>query len=131
MMLPIVPSSIEELRSGTCLAILQDENVFPAQAELDRRGIGFESAVTANSSFNLLSFEPRAYIHRVSPTPLLFVIAEKDGVIGMERQRDMFALAREPKRLHVIRDVGHFGIYFGEKFEENIGVQLKFLRNTL
>lgn len=129
MMLPITPENVEELRSGKCLAILQDEDVFPCIEEMNRRGVHYEKLVTANSSFNLLSFEPRAYIHRISPTPLLVVLAEKDMVIGTDRQLGMYELALEPKQLHIVRNVGHFGVYFGERFEENIGVQVKFLRS--
>jgi fermentation-respiration switch protein FrsA (DUF1100 family) len=67
----------------------------------------------------------------VSPTPLLMVLADSDKVIGTDNQVAMFERAKEPKELYIVKNAGHFGIYFGEKFEENIGVQLKFLKYVL
>jgi hypothetical protein len=67
-MIPIAPENMEVLQSGKCMAVLQDADVFPYHKELDERGVYYENLVTANSTFNLLSFEPRAYVHRESYT---------------------------------------------------------------
>ena len=80
------------------------------------------------SLFYMQSHEPIAYVHRISPRPLLMVVGEHDECIPTNLQLKMFARAQEPKQVHVIRDAGHFDLYYGEKFEENIRVQLEFLR---
>lgn len=65
-------------------------------------------------SFDLASeFSPRSFIHRISPTPLLMIIARVDTCAPHEFAFEAFNLAREPKRL-LITDGGHFGLYAGE-----------------
>lgn len=127
-MIPIVPDSMEELISGTSKAILGTPDVFPFLAELDRRGVKWEKYATTQSSFYLQFHEPQAFIHRISPTPLLMVVGDNDLCIPTNTQLAMYAKALEPKRLHVVRGAGHFDVYYGKAFEENIGVQLDFLK---
>ena len=130
-MVPITPESIEEVESGVSQAILACPDVFPFLAELDRRGVPWERHTTAQSLFYLQSHDPRAFIHRLSPMPLLMIVAAQDKCISPNSQIEMFSRALEPKKLHVLRGAGHFDVYYGQPFEENISVQLNFLEETL
>ncbi len=127
-MIPVVPDSMEEVMSGTSPAILATPDVFPFLAELDRRNVKWEKYATAQSLFYVQSFDPRAFIRRVSPTPLLMVVGDQDVCIPPNLQLGMYAQALEPKKLHVLRGAGHFEVYYGKAFEENIKVQLDFLK---
>lgn len=129
-MLPVYPESIEEAKKGNATAIMQDPNVFSYIDEAKRRGITQERWVTAQTVLNIKHFEPKYFLHKISPTPLLMVVAEHDTTTSSESQLEAFELAKEPKSVHVIKDVGHFEIYFGPAFEENIQVQLDFLKTT-
>lgn len=131
IMIPISAESIEEIESGESNAVLQDVDIFPYQKEQLARGQIREKEVALNSLFNMMSFDPRANIHRVSPTPLLMVLAEDDKVIKTQSQLLMFEMAQEPKQLHIIKGAGHFGMYYGEMFEDNIQAQLNFLKSIL
>ncbi|KAF2703484.1 alpha/beta-hydrolase [Pleomassaria siparia CBS 279.74] len=131
IMVPLAPENEEELRSGQSKAILQDADIFGYHDELDKRGVLHEKMITLNSAFNAMTFEPGRDVSRIAPTPLLMVLPETDAVIGAENQMDTFQRAAEPKKLHVIKDSGHFGIYYGQQFEENIAVQLDFLKGIL
>ena len=75
--------------------------------------------------------EPQAVIHRISPTPLLMVVPENDATVKTTSQLAAFAKAKEPKELAVINGAGHFDIYSGKFFEENIAAQLAFLERVL
>ncbi len=131
IMIPISAENIEEIESGESSAVLQDADIFPYQKEQLARDQAREKEVTLNSLFNMMSFDPRAHIHRISPTPLLMVLAEDDKVIRTERQLEMYEMAQQPKELHIIKGAGHFGMYYGELFDNNIGAQLKFLKSIL
>lgn len=73
----------------------------------------WKNEVTARS-FDLISeFSPRSYVHRISPTPLLMIIARTDVCAPHEFAFEAYNMAREPKRL-LITDGGHFGLYAGE-----------------
>jgi fermentation-respiration switch protein FrsA (DUF1100 family) len=130
-MVPVVPDSIEEAESGTSQAILNTPDIFPFLAELDRRGAKAEKLATLQSLFYMQSHEPRSFIHRISPTPLLMVVGEQDQCTPTNMQLAMYQQAQEPKKLHILRGVGHFGGYYGDAFEENIKVQLEFLKAVL
>jgi fermentation-respiration switch protein FrsA (DUF1100 family) len=55
-------------------------------------------------------YEPGGYIGRISPTPLLMVVARQDHLTPAHLAIDAFERAREPKQL-VILPVGHFDAY--------------------
>jgi pimeloyl-ACP methyl ester carboxylesterase len=75
----------------------------------------WKNEVTAHS-FDLISeFSPRSYVHRISPTPLLMIIARTDVCAPHEFAFQAFSSAHEPKRL-LVTDGGHFGLYAGEGF---------------
>lgn len=66
-------------------------------------------------------------IHRVSPTPLLFVVPGNDVLVQTASQMDAFNKAREPKQLLSPDGCGHFDLYTGDYFKQNIKVQIDFL----
>ena len=73
----------------------------------------WKNEVTARS-FDLISeFSPRSYVRRISPTPLLMIIARTDVCAPHEFAFEAYNMAREPKRL-LITEGGHFGLYAGE-----------------
>lgn len=130
-MVPVFPDSIEEVEQGTSQAILSTPDVFPFLSELDRRNVKWEKFATLQSLFYLQGHEPMTFISRISPTPLLMVVGEHDLCIPTNIQLAMYEKAQEPKKVHVIRGTGHFGPYYGAAYEENIQVQLQFLKQWL
>ena len=75
----------------------------------------------------MLTFEGQAIIHRISPTPLLAVIPGNDVLVSTASQIDAFHKVKEPRQLCVLEGCGHFDMYVGNHFKENIKVQLQFL----
>ncbi len=128
MMAPVVPATEEEALSGNSDAILKDSNGVRFMEELDKRGYAREKMATLQSLFHVVGHEPRAVIKRVAPRPILFVVAENDTTIPSNLQLQVYNEALEPKRLHIIKGAGHFDPYYGAPFEENINVQLGFLK---
>jgi pimeloyl-ACP methyl ester carboxylesterase len=84
------------------------------------RAPSWRNEITLRSVEMLGEYEPQAWIHRISPTPLLMIVAENDVVAPSELAFEAYERAREPKQL-VIAPGGHFGAYTGPGFELTAG----------
>jgi fermentation-respiration switch protein FrsA (DUF1100 family) len=73
----------------------------------------WENRVTVRSTRWARMYSPGEYIERVSPTPLLMVIAEHDHTAATDLALKAYGRALEPKRLVMTRG-GHFDPYLGE-----------------
>ncbi|HEX6381909.1 MAG TPA: alpha/beta hydrolase, partial [Acidimicrobiia bacterium] len=85
---------------------------------------------TLRSVEMFLEYEPGAYISRVSPTPLLMVVAAGDILTVSDLAIDAYENAREPKKL-VILPGGHFDAYTGPDFETSSGAARDWLAQHL
>jgi hypothetical protein len=70
----------------------------------------WQNTVTVRSTRAARMYEPGAWIGRVSPTPLLMVVALNDTITLTDLALAAYERALEPKRLEVIRG-GHFAPY--------------------
>jgi uncharacterized protein len=57
-----------------------------------------------------MEYEPGAYIERISPTPLLMVVAADDHLTPADLALEAYQRAREPKQLALLPG-GHFDAY--------------------
>jgi fermentation-respiration switch protein FrsA (DUF1100 family) len=64
-------------------------------------------------------------VHRISPTPLLMVVADNDVLCPTDITLETYWKARKPKELHMLPG-GHF-----DAFKRNADGQVEFLRKTL
>jgi uncharacterized protein len=55
-------------------------------------------------------YEPGGYIDRISPTPMLMVVAEQDHLTVADEAFAAYNRALEPKRLVILKG-GHFDAY--------------------
>jgi uncharacterized protein len=74
------------------------------------RAPSWRNEVTLRTVEMLGEYEPGTYIGRVSPTPLLLVVARADHLTPAHLAIDAYERAHEPKRL-VILPGGHFDAY--------------------
>lgn len=79
----------------------------------------WRNEVTLRSVEMLSEYEPGIYVGRISPTPLLMVVAAGDHLAVADEALGAFQHAREPKRL-VLLDGGHFDAYT-KFFDESAG----------
>ena len=77
------------------------------------RAPSWHNAVTLRSVEMFLEYEPGSYISRVSPTPLLLLVAAGDILTVSDLAIDAYEQAREPKKL-VILPGGHFDAYIAD-----------------
>jgi fermentation-respiration switch protein FrsA (DUF1100 family) len=73
----------------------------------------WENIVTVRSSLFSRMYEPGAFIGRISPTPLLVIVARDDRTTPTDLALSAYERALEPKRL-VIAPGGHYDIYLGQ-----------------
>jgi hypothetical protein len=62
-------------------------------------------------SFELYDhYEPAAFVHRISPTPLLMIVPDGDNLTPSEDAFDAYERALEPKKLVIVKGE-HYDIY--------------------
>lgn len=94
-------------------------------------GTPWENKMTLQSFYHISKAEPRNYIARVAPRPMLYIAAEEDPITApLEEHKKVFANAGANAEFTVLKP-HHLGTYFGEAFEANVAVQLEFLNRVL
>jgi fermentation-respiration switch protein FrsA (DUF1100 family) len=76
----------------------------------------WENSVTVQSTRAARMYEPGTYIARISPTPLLMIVALADSVTVTDLALAAYERALEPRKLVTIAG-GHFDPYLGN-FEQ-------------
>jgi fermentation-respiration switch protein FrsA (DUF1100 family) len=79
----------------------------------------YPNEITLRSLELLMGYDPREYVARIAPTPLLMVLATHDTQTPYEGQLAAFERAGEPKRL-VRVDGGHYDVYT-KRFDQACG----------
>ena len=74
-------------------------------------------------------YEPGTWISRVSPTPLLMVVAMRDTITVTDLALAAYERALQPKRLAIIAG-GHFDSYLSQ-FEPSSTAALEWFREHL
>jgi fermentation-respiration switch protein FrsA (DUF1100 family) len=74
------------------------------------RAPAWKNEVTLRTVEMLMEYEPGAYLERISPTPLLMVVAALDHLTPSDLALEAYQRAREPKRLVLLPDA-HFDAY--------------------
>jgi len=128
---PIIAASREAATKGDPNVVLGKLDAYEYFQEIEQRRAPWENKMSLDTLFKMAKFEPAAFIHRVAPTPLLFVIAEHDSAIPSAQQLAAYDQAREPKEIKILRGRGHFDVYSGEVMEENVNYQIDFLKRWL
>ncbi len=75
----------------------------------------FTNQVTLRTLEHLYGYEPGENVKRISPTPLLMIVAPHDRLAAGEWATAAFETAAQPKKLVLIPG-GHFDAYEGEGF---------------
>jgi fermentation-respiration switch protein FrsA (DUF1100 family) len=82
----------------------------------------WRNEVTLRSVEMFTEYEPGDYLPRISPTPLMMVVAAGDHLTVVDLSTRAFSAAHEPKRLLVLPG-GHFDAYVGEAFRVSSAAQ--------
>ena len=83
-------------------------------------GSSWKNEVTLRTIEMFQGYEPGEYLKRISPTPLLMVVAPNDRLVAGEMACAAYETAAHPKKL-VLVPGGHFDAYVGPGFEISSG----------
>ncbi len=97
-------------------AVMPQTETYEWFTEAAKSAPNWRNELTVRSMELVLGFEPGSYISRVSPTPLMMVVADNDTVAPFQIALDAYHEAREPKDLRLFHG-GHFDVYEGEGFD--------------
>ena len=78
--------------------------------------LGWQNSVTVRSNRAARLYEPGVWVSRVSPTPLLMIVATEDELTGTDLALDAYERARQPKSVLLVEG-GHFDPYLA-RFDE-------------
>ena len=128
MRVPMIADDLEAAKAGTAKVMFPGVGAYEEMVRSSTYNTRWENYITAQTQLHMLEFEGQAMVHRISPTPLLMVIPGNDILVTTASQLATFEKAREPKQMHYLNGAGHFDVYAGKVFEENIKAQLEFLK---
>src|SRR5919204_1453005 len=80
------------------------------------RAPAWKNETTLRTVEMFTEYEPGAYLDKISPTPLLMVVAAKDHLTVVDQALKAYNQALEPKRLEILPGE-HFEAYTGPGFE--------------
>lgn len=72
---------------------------------------GWINSVTVRTTGRALAYDVRPFMRRISPTPLLMVVAGDDQTTPPSLALEAYEMALEPKELMMISG-GHYGVYW-------------------
>lgn len=93
------------------------------------RAPSYRNEITLRSGEMAREYEPGSWVHRISPTPLLMIVADKDTVSPTDLALDAFERARHPKKLLLLSG-GHFLPYV-EQFDRASNAAVEWFRERL
>ncbi|KAF5721534.1 alpha beta hydrolase superfamily hydrolase [Fusarium globosum] len=125
--IPLVAADRESADPAKTNAMFPTKDAYDVINLQNDCGSRWGNFITSQTQLHMLLFEGQAMIHRISPTPLLFVVPGNDVLVKTEYQMDAFNKASEPKQLLYLDGCGHFDLYVGGYFKQNIKAQIEFL----
>lgn len=94
------------------------------------RAPSWRNEVTLRSLEAFQSLEPADFLPRISPTPMLMIVAAADRLAPTEFACAAYEKAAQPKELQIIPG-GHFDAYEGDIFEQASGAARDFFARHL
>lgn len=98
--------------------------------DLSRNAPSWRNSMPVESLDTHITYEPIAPIARISPTPLLMVIASDDVITPTADEKEAFERAGEPKKLVVVPG-RHFEAYHGPKHDAFVQPQVAWFKQWL
>jgi len=95
-------------------SVLPDMGSYNFFMQASKTATNWVNQVTIESVEIGAEYDVSAIIHRVSPKPLLMILAGNDTVTLTDLQVDAFSKAKEPKKLVLFPNATHFEVYSGE-----------------
>ncbi|MBS0638593.1 MAG: alpha/beta fold hydrolase [Proteobacteria bacterium] len=100
--------------------LLPDRQSAELAAAARRGNPGAVSEIPLEFIDDTLGFHPEWIVDKISPRPVLFITCDDDRLVPPEESESLYAHAKEPKKLVVLKGWGHYEVYAGEAFRQVI-----------
>ncbi len=71
-----------------------------------------------------IGFNPEWIVDKIAPRPILFITSDHDRLVLPEESEQLYAHAKEPKKLVVLKGYGHYEVYQEPAFSEVMAAAL-------
>ena len=78
-----------------------------------------------------VGFNPEWIVDKISPRPILFITTDNDRLVLPEESEQLYAHAKEPKKLVVLKGYGHYEVYEEPAFSEVMAAALDWYQQYL
>ena len=78
-----------------------------------------------------VGFNPEWIVDKISPRPVLFITSDNDRLVLPEESEQLYAHAKEPKKLVVLRGPGHYEVYAEPAFSEVMAATMDWYKEHL
>ena len=78
-----------------------------------------------------IGFNPEWIVDKVSPRPILFITSDNDRLVLPEESEQLYAHAKEPKKLVALKGYGHYEVYAEPAFSEVMAETLAWFREYM
>ena len=91
--------------------LLPDRQSAELAAEARKNITAAVSTIPMEYVDDTIGFNPEWVVDKISPRPILFITTENDRLVPPEESEQLYAHAREPKKLVVLKGYGHYEVY--------------------
>jgi len=115
---------VKRMQSGKSEFVARNEILLPDRqsAELSskaRRNVrGAANEIPLEYVDQTLGFNPEWVVDRIAPRPVLFITTDNDRLVPPEESEALYAHAKEPKKLVVLKGYSHYEVYTGKALRE-------------
>ena len=78
-----------------------------------------------------IGFNPEWVVDKISPRPVLFITSDNDRLVLPEESEQLYAHAKEPKKLVVLHGPGHYEVYAEPAFSEVMAATMDWYKEHL
>ena len=78
-----------------------------------------------------MGFNPEWIVDKVSPRPIMFITTDIDRTVLPEESEQLYALAREPKKLVILKNYSHYEVYVEPALGEFMGVSIEWFQSHM
>ena len=111
--------------------LLPDRQSAELAAAARRNNPGAVNAIPLEYVDDTIGFNPEWIVDKISPRPILFITTDDDRLVLPEESEQLFAHAKEPKKLVVLKGYGHYEVYSQPAFSEVMSATLDWYREYL
>jgi fermentation-respiration switch protein FrsA (DUF1100 family) len=116
---------------GRAEILLPDRDSAELSAKARRNVRGAVTEIPLEYVDDTLGFNPEWVVDRIAPRPVLFITTDNDRLVPPEESEALYARAKEPKKLVVLKSYSHYEVYTGEALREVMNATLGWLQQYL